>query len=146
MLDGFGNQFQAPDNLYHHERERYALCAIIEPRLEKKPCFLHMRKQKHRSAARFHIGSTFSLLSKSEISKFWPFSVAEQLGLCRAWSETLNTFFLFLSPVARKTVDQARLDPVCACTSTLWNALNSSRGTTDMCILVVMVRMRGYSS
>ena len=41
-----------------------------------------------------YIESTTSLLPKSEISSFWPSSVAVQSGLNRTWSETMNTGFL----------------------------------------------------
>ena len=37
---------------------------------------------------------TICLLLKFEISSLFPSSVAEQLGLCWSWSETLNTGFL----------------------------------------------------
>ena len=38
--------------------------------------------------------STISLLPKSKISSFWPFSETAQTGLCRTWSETPKTGFL----------------------------------------------------
>ena len=38
--------------------------------------------------------TTIPLLSKSEISSFWPFFVAVQPGLCRTWSKTPKTGFL----------------------------------------------------
>ena len=38
--------------------------------------------------------STISLLPKSEISSFLPFSETAQTGLCRTWSETPKTGFL----------------------------------------------------
>ena len=38
--------------------------------------------------------TTIPLLSKSEISSFYPSSVAVQTGLCGAWSETRETGFL----------------------------------------------------
>ena len=41
-----------------------------------------------------HTDSTIPLLPKSEISRFYPFSVAVQPGLCRTWSETPKTGFL----------------------------------------------------
>ena len=37
--------------------------------------------------------SIISLLPKSEISSFYPFSVLVQLGLCQTWSETPKTVF-----------------------------------------------------
>ena len=40
------------------------------------------------------IFATRSLLSKSEISSFWPSSVAVQTGLCWTWSKTPKTGFL----------------------------------------------------
>ena len=41
-----------------------------------------------------YIDSTIPLLSKSEISSLYPFSVVAQLGLCRTRSETPKTGFL----------------------------------------------------
>ena len=41
-----------------------------------------------------HSDSTMSLLPKSEISSFYPFSETAQTGLCRTWSETPKTGFL----------------------------------------------------
>ena len=41
-----------------------------------------------------HSDSTISLLPKSEISSFLPFSETAHTGLCRTWSETPNTGFL----------------------------------------------------
>ena len=41
-----------------------------------------------------HSDSTISLLPKSEISSFLPFSDTAQTGLCRTWSETPKTGFL----------------------------------------------------
>ena len=41
-----------------------------------------------------HSDSTISLLPKSEISSFLPFSETAQTGLCRTWSETPKTGFL----------------------------------------------------
>ena len=41
-----------------------------------------------------HTDSTITLLPKSEISRFLPFSVAVQPGLCRTWSDTPKTGFL----------------------------------------------------
>ena len=38
--------------------------------------------------------STIYLLLKSEISRFYPASVAAQAGLCWTWSETPKTGFL----------------------------------------------------
>ena len=40
-----------------------------------------------------YIDSTINLLSKSEISSFWPSSVAVQPGLCQTWSETRTLIF-----------------------------------------------------
>ena len=40
-----------------------------------------------------NIDSTIPLLSKSEISILWPFSVAVQPGLCRTGSETRMLVF-----------------------------------------------------
>ena len=40
-----------------------------------------------------YIDSTIPLLSKSEISSLWPFSVAVQPGLCRTRSETRMLVF-----------------------------------------------------
>ena len=37
--------------------------------------------------------STVPLLLKSEISRFWLFSVTVQVGLCRTWSETTLLVF-----------------------------------------------------
>ena len=41
-----------------------------------------------------YIYTTIPLLSKSEILSPWPYSVAEQPGLRRTWSETPKTGFL----------------------------------------------------
>ena len=41
-----------------------------------------------------YIASVMPLLSKSENSSLYPFSVAVQCGLCRTWSETLKTGFV----------------------------------------------------
>ena len=42
----------------------------------------------------FHYSdSTVPLLLKSEISRFWLFSVTVQVGLCRTWSETTLLVF-----------------------------------------------------
>ena len=41
-----------------------------------------------------HTDSAIPLLSKSEISRLYPSSVAVQPGLCRTWSETPKTGFL----------------------------------------------------
>ena len=41
-----------------------------------------------------YMDSTIPLLRKSEISSFYPSSVAAQAGLCGTWSETLKTGFL----------------------------------------------------
>ena len=53
--------------------------------------------------------TTIPLLSKSEISSFWPSSVAVQPGLCRTWSETPKTGFLttrlIFLPLHRKLVE-----------------------------------------
>ena len=38
--------------------------------------------------------STIPLLSESEISSLWPYSVIAQPGLCLTWSETPKTGFL----------------------------------------------------
>ena len=38
--------------------------------------------------------STIPLLSKSEISSFWPSSVAAQPSLCKTWAEAPKTGFL----------------------------------------------------
>ena len=38
--------------------------------------------------------NAISLLPKSNISRFWPFSETVQLDLCRTWSETTKTGFL----------------------------------------------------
>ena len=76
---------------------------LIGPRHEKSS-FLHMRKQRHRSALRYHkvdqrlcfryTDSTIPLLSKSEISSLKASSVAVQPGLCQTWLETPKTGFL----------------------------------------------------
>ena len=58
-----------------------------------------MRKQRRRSAVQYQslcfrdTDSTISLLPKSEISSFWPFSETVQTGLRQTWSETLKTKF-----------------------------------------------------
>ena len=41
-----------------------------------------------------HTDSTIPLLSESEISSLWPYSVIAQPGLCQTWSETPKTGFL----------------------------------------------------
>ena len=41
-----------------------------------------------------YIDSTIPLLPKSEISSFYPSSVAVHAGLCRTWSATRKTGFL----------------------------------------------------
>ena len=43
-----------------------------------------------------YMDSTIPLLPKSEISSFYPSSVAVQAGLCQTWSETPKTGFLVL--------------------------------------------------
>ena len=85
--------------------EELALKAIDvnKPRHEKTG-YLHMRKQRRRSASRCreadqclcfrYIDSTIPLLSKSESSCFQPSSVAVQPGLCQTWSDTPKTGFL----------------------------------------------------
>ena len=67
----------------------------------RKPAFLHMQKQRPRSAAAVQLISTFvlatsivPLLSKSEILSLYPSSVAKRPSLCRTWSKTLKTVFL----------------------------------------------------
>ena len=81
----------------------------LESRVLNKPCrentgFLHMRKQRRRSASRYreadqrlcfrYKDSTISLLPKYKISSLQPSSVAVQPGLCGAWWETPKTGFL----------------------------------------------------
>ena len=41
-----------------------------------------------------HTDSTIPLLSESEISSLWPYSVTSLPGLCRTWSEIPKTGFL----------------------------------------------------
>ena len=75
----------------------------FEPRREKTG-FMHMRKQRRRSASRYreadqrlcfrYTDSTIPLLPKSEISSLCPSSVVVQPSLCRTWSETPKTGFL----------------------------------------------------
>ena len=75
-------------------------CSVFhnEARLGYEPCektgFLHMRKQRRRSAAQLisafvfrYTDSTTPLLPKSEISSILPSCVVVQPGLCRTWSE-----------------------------------------------------------
>ena len=45
--------------------------------------------------------STISLLPKSEISRFWPFSETVQTGLRLTWSETPKTGFLALRLISQ---------------------------------------------
>ena len=73
---------------------------INEPHLEKTN-ILHMGKQRRKSASRLadqclcfrYIDSTIPLLSKSEISRLKPSSVAVQPGLCWTRSETRMLVF-----------------------------------------------------
>ena len=51
------------------------------------------READHRLCFRY-IASTIPLLPTSEISSFYPSSVAVQTSLCRTWSETPKTGFV----------------------------------------------------
>ena len=75
----------------------------------RKPCFLHMYKQKQRLAAQlpvplFSLYSTIPLLPKSEILYLNPSSAIEQPCLYWTWSKTKKTGFLM-----------TRLKCVCNC-------------------------------
>ena len=77
-----------------------AMLVQFEPRREKNG-FLHMRKQRLRSASLLHqrlcflyIDSTIPLLSTYEISSLKPSSVVVQPGLCRTWWKSPKTGFL----------------------------------------------------
>ena len=68
----------------------------------EKTCFLHMRKQRRRSAALFSLHSSIPLPLKSDIPSLEPSCEVVQPGLCRTWSETLKTGFLmkwFICPL-----------------------------------------------
>ena len=61
----------------------------------RKADFCLCEKQRRSSAVQLlHTDSTMPLLLKSEISSFWPSSVAAQSDLCQTSSETLKTGFL----------------------------------------------------
>ena len=88
-----------------HEVHVSTLCTRAHmSRVVRRPDFLHMRKQRRRSASRLqlrgsreadqrlcfrYIDSTILLLPKSKISSLYPYSVIAQPGLCRTWSETV---------------------------------------------------------
>ena len=67
---------------YSWSRDFLSMCiqVFLYEQLHEKTCFLHMQKQRCRSASLFfpYIASTISHLSKSEISSLYPSSVAVQ--------------------------------------------------------------------
>ena len=83
--------------------DRHKTLVVFERRHEKTG-FLHMRKQRRRSACGNreadqrlcfrYTDSTIPLLPKYEIISLLPCSVTVQPGLCWTWSETPKTGFL----------------------------------------------------
>ena len=55
---------------------------------------LHGHREAYQRLCFRNMDSTIPLLPKSEISSFYPSSVAIQPGLCLIWSETPKTSFL----------------------------------------------------
>ena len=67
---------------------------LYEPRHEKT-CLCHMRTTKVQIITFVvrYLDSIIPLLAKSNISRLWLISVAEQAGLSLTWSETTKTGF-----------------------------------------------------
>ena len=60
----------------------------------REPDFVYANCEADQRLCFRYTDSTIPLLLKSEISSFYPFSVAAHAGLCRIWSETPKTDFL----------------------------------------------------